>query len=469
MLSLMYKLKNLSDLTKLTSREIELLTSSQHDTMNRATGSKINILTKTSGNIRQCDIKNTEITSSKCDYYVIKKSGKKSSTEAFVCPNCYAMDRIIEDQFGGCIVCSSCGFTLETNMYDHTPEWRNYDDKTDNERCGVVTNSLLPQTSLGTSIGGANYRLKTLHNWGIVPPKERSLNIVLMSIKRACEKAHLMKCIEDDAKILYRNARDCKEIFNHTNKNRITVPNGIIIRGKNRTGLMAACVYYACKRYGHTKSLKEIAKLFSIKLSRANKGCRNFIKYTKYTGIDYKTNISRPSNYVQHYCEELRIDKKYIDEIIKLSEIVHKFSIATSHTPLSVAAACTAIFVSNTPLKDASDKYISKEYISSIFGISEVTITKAFNKIIIHKDKIFEALDGNNVTCDDFISPNKNATHHVTELSKRLKKIEQIDTSNYFSDINIQLHKYMSYDLQKHHKSLCTECPKYLEQLLLTK
>lgn len=240
---LMHKLTNISDVNILTENDIDFLTR------------KTNI---------QCDS--------------IKQ---KNNT---LCPNCRTNDHVLHDNFGGIIVCSECGCVLETCMLDHHPEWKNKDDG-NSSRCGLPTNALLPQSSLGTTIGGnCNYKLKTLHNWGIMPAKERSLNLVLNNIREKCDKAGLIGCIADDAKILYKIASEC----NGTKKS-------LIIRNKNRVGLISACVFYACKRQGQSKSPKEIAKIFNISTSCVNKGCKKFAEYVKYKNIDYNTNLCYPS------------------------------------------------------------------------------------------------------------------------------------------------------------------------------
>ena len=97
------------------------------------------------------------------------------------CPECKTSDHIIEDHQKGIIVCSNCGCVL-SNIIDSNPEWKQYDDdgKAEGSRCSYVTNPFLPQSSLGTTIGGTGKsRIKTLHGWSAMPYKERSLHFVL--------------------------------------------------------------------------------------------------------------------------------------------------------------------------------------------------------------------------------------------------------------------------------------------------
>ena len=108
-----------------------------------------------------------------------------------------------------------------------------------------------------------------------MPYKERSLHQVLKEIQEKCRLASILKCIEDDAKILYKNISETT----YTEGNNKGKP--IIIRGKNRKSLIAACIFFACKRKGDTRSPKEIAKLFELKDTEITKGCKTFLKMRK--------------------------------------------------------------------------------------------------------------------------------------------------------------------------------------------
>ena len=146
------------------------------------------------------------------------------------CENCND-DNIVEDTAHGIIVCRSCGEVL-SNLMDTNPEWTQYNDdnKKDMNRCSHPISQLLPQSSTATTIAGScSSRIKTLHGWSAMPYKERSLNEVFKIIQAKCAEGKILKCIEDDAKIMYKNISDCKHV---TGKNS---GKPIIIRGKNRT------------------------------------------------------------------------------------------------------------------------------------------------------------------------------------------------------------------------------------------
>ena len=81
----------------------------------------------------------------------------------------------------------------------------NDDNRRDNNRASHSISQLLPQSSTATTISGnCSSRIKTLHGWSAMPYKERSLNEVFKIIAAKCQQGNILKCIEDDAKIMYK-------------------------------------------------------------------------------------------------------------------------------------------------------------------------------------------------------------------------------------------------------------------------
>ena len=204
------------------------------------------------------------------------------------CNDCKSSDHIVDDISQGIVICTGCGSILGKLM-DKDPEFRNYDGdgKANSNHCSYTSTAFLPQSSLGTTIGsrGIN-KVKILHSWSQMPYKERSLNIVLKDIQERCRKTGILKCIEDDAKILYKNISDCKHIKGD-NKGK-----NIIIRGNNRRSLIAACVFFACKRRGKTRSQKEIGDMFDLKYTHVTKVCKNFLKLMKIRKMEYDFKVN---------------------------------------------------------------------------------------------------------------------------------------------------------------------------------
>ena len=83
-----------------------------------------------------------------------------------------------------------------------------------------------------------------------MPYKERSLYLVFQKIYSKAHKAGISSSIIEEAKEMYK-------ILNETK----------ISRGSIRRGLIASCIYIACKKKYVPRSSKEIALIFEIKPS----------------------------------------------------------------------------------------------------------------------------------------------------------------------------------------------------------
>ena len=143
---------------------------------------------------------------------------------------------VIEQGMTKCKVCSN----IISNIVDN-PEWRYYgntDSKSsDPTRCGMPVNTLLPESSVGSTIA-YNSNTKTMNQirkfqkWQGMPYKERSLYKVFLEIQEKCKKNNIPNIIINEAKSLYTIISKTK-----------------ISRGSNRQGIIAACVYFACKEW----------------------------------------------------------------------------------------------------------------------------------------------------------------------------------------------------------------------------
>ncbi len=308
----------------------------------------------------------------------IKVNKKQCQNKNNICSNCNSIDNIIEDFSSGIVVCKNCGQVLD-NIIDSNPEWRSFEDdnKPDNNRCGMGVSKLLPQSSLGTTIGGGSFksRIKTLHSWSAMPYRERSLHQVFKQFQEKCENTGILKCIEDDAKIMYKAISECKH-NDGKNKDKF-----IIIRGKNRTSLIAACVFFACKRKGMTRSPKEIAEIFDINYTDITRGCKNFQKFIKKGNIDINTGFSLPEDFVSRFCKELFIKDKYVDQAINIAKNIRRMNIASVHTPFSIATSSILLMTEFNNIDN-----INKRKLAHKFNVSEVTIGKTYKKIEEYKD-----------------------------------------------------------------------------------
>lgn len=290
---------------------------------------------------------------------------------------CEIKDNYEVDQ--GLIKCKICSNTI-SNISDG-PEWRYYgssDNKSnDPTRCGMPINSLLPESSVGSTISfGKNTKtmnqIRKYHQWGGMPYKERSLYKVFLEIQRCCKENGLPSIIINEAKSIYKIVSTTK-----------------ISRGANREGIIAACVYFACKACDVPRSSKEIAEIFHISgtiMTRGVKKCQEIIHMNKSNRNRLKNTQSiKPQDFIDRFCNKLKIEEDDVDIITSLCEISLKNNIISENTPPSIAAGCIFYFIKKNDLD------ISKKQISEICIISEVTINKCCKKLET-KDELFREI-----------------------------------------------------------------------------
>lgn len=318
------------------------------------------------------------------------------NTDEKKCLNCNSVN-LLEDFSEGNIVCINCGQVSDNVILDHRQEWTNHDD-TNVSRCGMTINKLLPHTSMGTTIVGyGNTNLKKLQNWIAVPYKEKSLSYVLKYIQDKCSKNKILRCIEDDAKIMFKMISECKHIKGK-NKDKF-----VITRKFNRISIIAACVFYACMRKNMSRTPKEIASIFNITPVKMNKGCKNFKKLMNTQTFDMTMQICTAEQFILRHCSTLNMKEEHISIAQQIARNVNRIKIASIHTPHSVAAASILLMANLNDIKNINRKQIAEQ-----FGISEVTIIKSYKKIEQYK----------NVLCDENVVKilENNVTNEINNI-----------------------------------------------------
>jgi transcription initiation factor TFIIIB Brf1 subunit/transcription initiation factor TFIIB len=318
---------------------------------------------------------------------------------------------LIEDHSNGILVCQKCGSVLE-QILDYNPEWKQFEDTNDNNaRCSGAINPLLPTSSLGTTIsGGFTNNMKRIHNWNAMIYKERSLNNEFKKLHVICQKYNILKCIEDDAKIMYKKASECK----HTEgKNS---GKTVITRGKNRISISAACLYNACLKKGSTYTPKEIAEFYGIKQCEINSGIKNLRKLVDNNSAN-NNNLSMPSQFIKRYCNNLQMMTCYADEAATVALNIEKLNIASDNNPFSLAATCILLVAEKYKLKNITRKKLAAE-----FDISDVTINKTYKKIEPYKNVIFDKKKTEKLS-QNIINDEKNTKNDIPpEVLEKMKQ-----------------------------------------------
>jgi transcription initiation factor TFIIB len=267
-------------------------------------------------------------------------------------------------------ICDSCG-TVLSRFIDSSAEWRfyGYDDNkhSDPTRCGLPTNELLPESSLGVMIGyGANEShdiriMRKYHMWNSMTYKERSLYNIFDTLTLNAVNNGIPKSIVDEAKMLYKKISEIK-----------------ISRGENRNGLIASSIYMSCKNNKVPRSTKEIARIFNLKVTTMTKGCKKFQELMK-----INTMSTTAEDFISRFCSKLNLDKNMREICKQVVKKAEELGIVSENTPPSIAAG--SIYLCNVICMMG----LSKKELSDACEISQVTISKCYKKLYTNRAHLF--------------------------------------------------------------------------------
>ena len=304
----------------------------------------------------------------------LKEDTIKTKPSLELCNSCNSTEIIINN---GQMICKNCG-NINYEIIDTNPEWRYYgnDDSkfSDPTRVGLPTNDLLPESSLGSTIGfryGESYEMRKIRNyhlWNAMPYKERSLYNVFDNIQVRAINNGIPLCIIEEAKNLYKQISDVR-----------------IHRGSNRNGIIASCIYKACRIQGTPRSAKEIADMFKLNISHMTKGCKKFdeiINMNICKNSNKSNNVTKASDFVQRFCSKLNIGTNICQICSYVCEKAEEFNLVSKCIPPSIATG--SIFLVCSLLKIN----ITKKEISKTCQISEVTISKCYKNLYVYHQHI---------------------------------------------------------------------------------
>ena len=284
----------------------------------------------------------------------------------------------------GTYICSQCK-AIVTLEIDEGPEWRTFKDGVNHSRCGHTINYLLLRSSYGTTMSHISHhktlfqRLKQINSWNSAPYAERSRKLVFDQINEHGRLWGLTNNILSYSCYLYSE-------FNNI---QLESQDSKLSRGNNRRGVMAACLYYACKKFNVTRQPEEIAKICQLDVTSVNKGIKLFYNVTKHGQlIDFDQDLQQRSlkhlDLFERYCLGLKIPYKYRQALVKLFTKIAQLHILSKNTPKSMISA--TIYYGCVVL--GLDHSYTKATIANHCHVSSLTLSRAYNKLISHNANI---------------------------------------------------------------------------------
>lgn len=309
----------------------------------------------------------------------IKKVETKKNINSQCCSYCKE-DTLVVDE--GSFVCTKCG--RESGIViSEKQEWRtfsNSNDTVDKSRCGMPSNPLLPQSSLGTVAQGSfRYGFGRLQIQNAMPSHERSRLDAFKLIKKAAKELKIQGVLTDMTCYLYVKITE----------------NIKVKRGPVRRALMANCQYSICKRKNTSTYVcpENLSKSYNISVKKFNEGSKLFAELSFYktnkTGKSWNSKLTKsrlsfvkptePENIIRNVCEKMSFKDIDIANIIYIARNIKKFGIISSKMPQSIAAGCILLYVKEKKIK------IKMSNISNFCTVSDTTAKNTYNDIKKYK------------------------------------------------------------------------------------
>jgi transcription initiation factor TFIIIB Brf1 subunit/transcription initiation factor TFIIB len=303
----------------------------------------------------------------------LKKNNKEP--DEFKCIACGNYD-LFNDTVNGGIVCTQCGVVNTMVIIDDTAEWNFGGEDSmyqkDPSRCGAPTSTLLEKSSMSTMINvrnakGISKNLKKIQQQQSMSYVERSLYHVFENIQRmASDNGKLPQNIIEDAKFYYKAMSEKR-----------------LSRGSIRKGIIACCIYFACKINKVPRSVKEISKMTNIDVAIINKTVKIFQDVLK--NELPKTSSTSVDDLIIRFSNVFNFPRNEQQAVIKRVRVIYKKviedDILPGKTPTSIASGIIYFVLSN------KNYNVDKKIIVEKHGISIVTLNKMMTTLTENTSK----------------------------------------------------------------------------------
>ena len=212
-----------------------------------------------------------------------------------ICPECGG--KIISLQSKGEIVCGQCGLVISERLLDIYHSGKRAftkQEKEKRERTGSPISILLPDMGLSTVIDKNSIKnpdLKRAAKWNSrMTWDKRNMLIATTELKRIGSNLNLPDHIKKEAIRLYKEAFKRK-----------------LLRGRSINGMVAACLYFACREKKIPRTLQEILDETSESAKNVRRCYRTLIRE-----LNLKVPSTDPISLIPRFIAELGLDTNVI-------------------------------------------------------------------------------------------------------------------------------------------------------------
>ena len=286
----------------------------------------------------------------------------KSSNEQR-CPSCNKTALITDDNSGE-VVCKSCGIVLSEGSAATGAEWRSFaNDGVDKSRTGAGTSITIHDMGLSTIIGVANKdvtgkplssamkqsfdRIRTWDSRSQAHSStDKNLRQALSEMDKLKDKLSLTDAVIEKAAYTYRKAVEKK-----------------LVKGRSIQGIVAACVYAACRDTETPRTLDNVADGINIRRKDVAR-CYRLV----FRELDLKVPVADPINGIPRIASIAGLGEKTKRKAVEILRKAKKIGVVAGKDPSGLAAA--ALYLAC--ITEGGNK--TQKEISQASGVTEVTI-----------------------------------------------------------------------------------------------
>jgi len=292
---------------------------------------------------------------------VIKNNDKSK------CPRC-SSTKLVEVSDTNETCCQGCGYVINEDSIDTTPEWRAFNDGsgTDKARAGSPTTLAVHDQGLSTNISNTykdatgkslssdmQHTMKRLRTWD-ARSKGNTIDKNLMAafgeLARIADKLVLSKATIEKAAYIYRKAVDAK-----------------LVRGRSINALVAASAYAACRLLGTTRNLKDMEEAANIKRKDIARCYRLLLQ-----NLDISVTVVDPIKCIARIGSNIGLSEKAKRQAVEILNHARENDIVSGKDPMGLAAA--ALYLAC--VKCGINK--TQRTIAMSAGVTEVTIRNRY-------------------------------------------------------------------------------------------
>ena len=279
------------------------------------------------------------------------------------CPSC-AKNSMQTDVTTGEMFCRNCGYVVAEKIEESGPEWRAFsNDESDRSRVGAGTSLTMHDMGLSTVIGAADKdatgkplsasmksSIERLRTWDsrtqTHSSADRNLRQALSELDKMKDKMALAESVVEKAAYIYRKAMEKK-----------------LVRGRSIHGLIAACLYAACRNTETPRTLDDVAESINIRRKDVAR-CYRLI----YKELDLKMPVADPTKGISRIASTANLSEKTKRRAMEILNKAKKIGMVAGKDPMGIAAAALYLAcISNGEIRSQKD-------ISIAAGVTEVTI-----------------------------------------------------------------------------------------------